>query len=99
MFGQNTVTSTWGNNQQSQPQGTTGFGQPSGFGTSNGNFRILSSFSPLILGLAFGSTNTFGQQPQNQPTNSIFGNTSNPSGTSGFGACAYSSFCSIFISV
>ncbi|KAH8092457.1 hypothetical protein BXZ70DRAFT_993337 [Cristinia sonorae] len=84
MFGQNSnLTSTWGQPQQNQQQGTSAFGQPaatSTFGTAG----------------AFGSGGAFGQQPQQQQqpqANPMFGglgttNTTTPTfgSTGAFGA-------------
>ncbi|EIN10946.1 hypothetical protein PUNSTDRAFT_119779 [Punctularia strigosozonata HHB-11173 SS5] len=83
MFGNNAITSTWGqpNNNNQQQQGTSAFGQPANSAFGGGG--------------AFGSGGAFGQPQQQQQTpaaNPMFGsfgtpaaNTSQP-GTSGFGA-------------
>ncbi|KII95281.1 hypothetical protein PLICRDRAFT_208927 [Plicaturopsis crispa FD-325 SS-3] len=78
MFGQNSVTSSWGqpqqNQQQQQPAGGSAFGQPSAFGSGGG---------------AFGSGGAFGQnqQQQQQPAaNPMFGGLGGTSNTGAFGS-------------
>ncbi|KAI9574825.1 nucleoporin autopeptidase-domain-containing protein [Boletus coccyginus] len=68
MFGSNTVQSSWANPQQNQQQ------------TQGSSFGQPSAFGSG----AFGSTNAFGQQPQQPAANPMFG-TSN-TGTSAFSA-------------
>ncbi|KAF7302186.1 Peptidase S59 domain-containing protein [Mycena indigotica] len=85
MFG-----STWGNNQQSQPQQqqSSVFGQPSAFGQT-GTSSTTATNNPVNQQPAFGGgSSAFGQpqQQQQQPTNSIFGGGATGGTTGAFGA-------------
>jgi nuclear pore complex protein Nup98-Nup96 len=79
MFGGNNVQSTWGQQNQQQPQQPpSAFGQPSAFGSGGVFF-----FDPLITSFISRIQGAFGQNQQQPAANPMFGNLGTPNATAG----------------